>query len=84
MGLEVLQGDIIVNSPRYPRPSKGMEAINSRIQLEGNQEAGEGGTDHGGLILGGPLHGLGPFHYDGGPWGTKNDVTTYKMTGRIK
>ena len=48
MGLEVLQGDVIVDSPRYPRPSESMEAINAWIQLEGSQEAGKSGTDHGG------------------------------------
>ena len=47
MGLEVLQGDVIVNSPRYPGPSEGMEAIDGRIQLEGRQEPGKGGTNHG-------------------------------------
>ena len=47
MGLEVLQWDVVVNSPGYARPSKGMEAINGWVQLEGNQEMGKGGADHG-------------------------------------
>ena len=48
MGPKVLQGDIIVNSPRNPRPPKGMETIDGRIQVKGHQEAGQSGTDHGG------------------------------------
>ena len=46
MGLEVLEGDVIVNSPRYSGPSEGMEAIYGRVQLKGGQETGQGGTDH--------------------------------------